>query len=227
MGQKTSINLFRARRRMANVTNNSSLPSQLQRSVWFAGKGNYAKLMLNDIAIRKYINEKLSSAGLVQIVIRRYFRKVEITIFTTKPGIIIGKGGNSITELKETLIKKFKLPKDLKLEILEFKDSFSSANVVAQEIADALKRNVPFRRLAKTYIEKIRYSGTLGARIMIKGRLNGAEIARKEEFAFGSIPRHTIDANIDYSFVESFTKAGVTGVKVWLYKGDKIKNYND
>ena len=159
-------------------------------------------------------------------MIRRYFRKVEITLFSTKPGIIIGKSGSSIKLLKSDLINKFKLPKDLKLEILEYKDPFSSALVIGTEISEALKKGVPFRRLAKIYIEKIKYSGVMGAKISIKGRLNGAEIARKEDFAFGSIPRHTIDSNIDYSLVESLTKAGIVGVKVWLYKGDKIKNYS-
>jgi small subunit ribosomal protein S3 len=226
MGQKISVALFRAKKRLSNVTNNSSIPSQLQKSVWFAGKGKYSQLLIDDVQIRKYIIEKLSNAGLAQVVIRRYFRKVEITLFSTKPGIIIGKSGSSIKLLKSDLINKFKLPKDLKLEILEYKDPFSSALVIGTEISEALKKGVPFRRLAKIYIEKIKYSGVMGAKISIKGRLNGAEIARKEDFAFGSIPRHTIDSNIDYSLVESLTKAGIVGVKVWLYKGDKIKNYS-
>ena len=226
MGQKISVALFRAKKRLSNVTNNSSIPSQLQKSVWCAGKGKYSQLLIDDVQIRKYIIEKLSNAGLAQVVIRRYFRKVEITLFSTKPGIIIGKSGSSIKLLKSDLINKFKLPKDLKLEILEYKDPFSSALVIGTEISEALKKGVPFRRLAKIYIEKIKYSGVMGAKISIKGRLNGAEIARKEDFAFGSIPRHTIDSNIDYSLVESLTKAGIVGVKVWLYKGDKIKNYS-
>ena len=226
MGQKVSVNLFRAKKRMKNVFNNSSIPSQLQKSVWFAGNGSYGKQVIKDRQIRNFLNKKLVSAGVAQIVIRRFYRKVEITIFSTKPGIIIGKRGSSIISLRDTLIDKFGLPKDLKLEILEFKGQYGSANVIATEISEALKRNIPFRRLAKTFIEKIRYSGLLGAKISIKGRLNGAEIARKEDFAFGSIPRHTIDSNIDYSLVESKTKAGIIGVKVWLYQGDKIKNYN-
>jgi len=226
MGQKTSTDLFRAKKRLPNVHNSSSIPSQLQKSVWFTGGSKYFHLLISDIKIRKFLLKKLKTAGLAQIVIRRYFRKVEITIFTTKPGVIIGKGGSNINFLKEELVKKFGLPNDLKIEILEYKDPFSSSMVIASEISEALKRGVSFRRLSKIYIEKIRYSGVMGAKISLKGRLNGAEIARKEDFAFGSIPRHTIDSNIDYTFLESFTKTGVIGVKVWLYKGDKIKNYN-
>jgi small subunit ribosomal protein S3 len=226
MGQKTSIALFRARKRLAFVANNSADPSQLQPLVWYANKYNYSKVLIDDVKIRAYLLDRLASAGIVQIVIRRYFRKIEITIFSTKPGIIIGKGGSSINNLKESLIARFNLPKDLKLEILEYKDQFASARVVATEISEALKKNVPFRRIAKTYLEKIRYAGRLGAKIEIKGRLNGAEIARAEKFGYGSIPRHTIDSNIDYTLVESLTRAGVVSVKVWIYKGDKLKNYN-
>jgi small subunit ribosomal protein S3 len=226
MGQKISPDLLRAKARMVNVTNTSSIPSQLQKSVWFATKSNYSKFLIDDVRIRKYLIKKLSIAGLAQVIIRRYFRKVEITLFSTKPGIIIGKAGSSIKNLKNDLIDKFNLPKDLKLEILEYKDPFGSALVIGSEISEALKKGVPFRRLAKTYIEKIKYSGIMGAKISIKGRLNGAEIARKEDFSFGSIPRHTIDSNIDYHLVESKTKAGIIGVKVWIYKGDKIKNYS-
>lgn len=225
MGQKISVNLFRANKRLSNVTNNSGTPNQLQKSVWYANKTNYSKLLLHDLDIRNYLKKQLAFAGLVQVVIRRYFRKVEIVLFVTKPGIVIGKSGSSINNLKETLVKDFSLPKDIKIEILEFKDPFQSSSVIAFEIAEGLKRSVPFRKLAKTYIEKIRYSGVLGAKIMIKGRLNGAEIARKEIFSFGSVPRHTIDSNIDYTYEQAFTKTGVVGVKVWLYKGDKLKNY--
>jgi small subunit ribosomal protein S3 len=225
MGQKISVNLFRANKRLSNVTNGSGTPNQLQKSVWYANKTNYSKLLIHDLEIRRYLKKQLAFAGLVQIVIRRYFRKVEIVLFVTKPGIVIGRSGASINELKDSLIKNFLLPKDIKIEILEFKDPFQSSAVVAFEIAEGLKRNVPFRKLAKTYIEKIRYSAIQGAKIEIGGRLNGAEIARTEKFSFGSVPRHTIDSNIDYTYEPSLTKTGMIGVKVWIYKGDKLKNY--
>jgi small subunit ribosomal protein S3 len=225
MGQKISINLFRAKQRLSNVNHQNGDITNVQRSVWFASGRSYAKLLHHDLAIRKYIKANLRSAGLVDCLIRRYFRKIEIILYVTKPGIVIGKGGSSINKLKEYLIKNFNLPKDLKLNIEEFKDPNRSAEVIASEIGMALQKNVPYRKLAKTYIEKIRYSGILGAKITVKGRLNKAEIARKEDFAYGSIPRHTIDSVIDSAHVHCRTTAGIIGIRVLLYKGDKIKNY--
>jgi small subunit ribosomal protein S3 len=225
MGQKISVDLFRAKKRLSNVNNINGDPSQMQKSVWFASGRSYSKLLLQDKDIRSYLKQNLQSAGLVEIIIKRYFRKVEIVLYVTKPGVVIGKAGSSINKLKDGLISKFVLPSDLRLDIQEFKDPNRSAQVIAHEISEALKRSIPYRRLAKSYLEKIRYSGVLGAKISLSGRLNGAEIARKEEFPFGSIPRHTIDANLDYALVHCKTKAGIIGVKVLLYKGDKFKNY--
>ena len=225
MGQKISVDLFRAKKRLSNVEDINGDPSQMQKSVWFASGRSYSKLLLQDRDIRAYLKKNLQSAGLVEIIIKRYFRKVEIVLYVTKPGVVIGKAGSSINRLKEELVSKFALPSDLRLDIQEFKDPNRSAQVVANEISEALKRSIPYRRLAKSYLEKIRYSGVLGAKISLSGRLNGAEIARKEEFPFGSIPRHTIDANLDFAQVHCKTKAGIIGIKVLLYKGDKFKNY--
>lgn len=226
MGSKISVQLFRSYKHMKNVSNNSANVNDLQKSVWYAPGKAYSKVLLQDLDIRKYISSKLSFAGIVQIIIRRYFKKTEVTLFVTKPGVVIGKGGSSIDSLKKELLTKFSLPADLRIEVQEFKDPFASAQVVAFELGEALVRNVPFRRLAKTYLEKIRYSGVMGAKISIKGRLNGADIARKEDFSTGSIPRHTIDSSIDYAYYPAKTKTGIVGVKVWLYKGDKFKNYS-
>lgn len=226
MGQKIGVNLFRAARKMKNVTNQDSEVSNLQPSVWFAKKQNYSKMLLQDKAIRDFIKAEIYSAGVVKIIIRRYFRKVEVVLFVTKPGLVIGKAGATINRLKDTLVNKFGLPADLKLDIQEFKDPYKSAQIIAEEISEAIKRGIAYRRLAKTYIEKIRYAGVLGAKITLGGRLNGAEIARVENFAHGSVPRHTIDSNIDYAKVHCKTKAGIIGIKVWLNKGDKFKNYS-
>jgi small subunit ribosomal protein S3 len=225
MGHKISVNLFRAYERLSKVENNPKDPAGLQRSVWYANKRGYSKLLLQDKEIRKYLENQTRSAGLVQCVIKRYVRRVEIVLYVTKPGIVIGKSGISINKLKDDLVKKFSLPKDLKINIEEFKDPNKSANVIANEISIALKKNVPYRKLVKTFMERIRYSGVLGAKITVKGRLNKAEIARKEDFTFGSIPRHTINSQLDYSLVHCRTSAGVIGIKVLLYKGDKITNY--
>lgn len=225
MGQKISVDLFRAKQKLGNSASGGADITSTPKSVWFASGRSYSKLLLQDIEIRRYLEERLKGTGLAKIAIKRYFRKVEIILHTTKPGLIIGKGGALINQLKDDVIKKFKLPKDLKFSIEEFRDPNKSAKVIAEDIANALQKRVPFRRVAKDYVDRIRYSGILGAKIVIKGRLNGAEIARKEEFSFGSIPRHTIDSQIDYGQVHCRTFAGVIGIKVFLYKGDKITNY--
>ena len=195
------------------------------KSVWFADRKSYAVILDQDIKIRRFLEARLAGTGVAKITIKRYFRKLEIIIHTTKPGLIIGRGGSLIEATKKALIKKFKLNKGLNLVIEEFRDPNKSAQVIADDIANALGKRVPFRKVAKNYIERIKYSGILGAKIVIKGRLNGADIARKEEFGFGSVPRHTIDSQIDYAQVHAPTYAGVIGVKVFLYKGDKITNY--
>jgi len=226
MGQKISVQLFRAKQRMSNSNRKTDITEQ-PKSVWFARGQAYSKLLLQDMAMRKFIFSEFKNAGIVEVIIRRYVRKVELSIHTTKPGIIIGRQGMNINKLREDLIKKFDLPKDLKLNIEEFKDPMRSARVIASELSQALEKGVSYRRLAKNYLDKIRYSGVLGAKICIKGRLNGAEIARKEEFAHGSIPRHTIDSVIDYCEIPCKTQAGIIGIKVWLYKGNKLTNFEN
>ncbi len=225
MGQKISVDFLRSRKRLSNTTNNSAPATELQRSVWFAKGKSYAKLLKQDIAIREFIKKELRAAGLVEIVIRRYFKKLEIVIFVTKPGVVIGKMGATINKLKDDLVKLFGLQRDFKLEISEYKNPLGSSNVIAMEISDALKKGLPYRRIAKGFIEKLKSTGVLGAKICIKGRLNGGDIARKEDFIIGSVPRQTIRAGIDFALVHAQTRTGIIGVKVWLYKGDKFKNY--
>jgi small subunit ribosomal protein S3 len=226
MGQKISIDFFRSRKRLERNSNNSGNPTELQRSVWFARGKDYALVLHQDLEIRHFIQKQLKNAGLVEIIIRRFFSKIEITLFVTKPGLVIGKGGVFINKLREDLTNNFALRKDMKLDILEFRNPLGSAQIIASEIAEALRKNAPYRKVAKNYIEKLRLGGQLGVKIMLKGRLNGADIARKEEFALGSIPRHTIDSDIDFALIHAPTRTGIIGIKVWLYKGDKLKNYN-
>src|SRR6476469_648182 len=154
MGQKISVNLFRAKQRLSNVTNNAEA-TNLQKSVWFATGRSYSKLLMQDVAIRDYIKKQLVGAGLVDCIIRRYVRKVEINLFVTRPGVVIGKSGANINKLRTELVNNFKLPADVKLNIEEFKDPSRSAEVVANEIAEALKKNVPYRKLIKNYLDKI------------------------------------------------------------------------
>jgi small subunit ribosomal protein S3 len=226
MGQKISIPLFRAKKRLSHVNSKGHEATELQKSVWFATGRSYSKLLLQDVAIRDFLKSEIQRAGLVDVIIKRNVRKVEITIYVTRPGVVIGKGGSQINQLRSDLTNKFPLPKDLKINIEEFKDPFKSAAVIAHDIEEAMKRGIPYRRLIKTTLEKVRYSGVLGAKIMVKGRLNGAEIARKEVVGYGSIPRHTIDSNLDYANVAAKTPAGIVGVTVILNKGNKFTNYS-
>ncbi|MBC7406015.1 MAG: 30S ribosomal protein S3 [Candidatus Parcubacteria bacterium] len=226
MGQKINVNLFRAKKKLSNVTNTSADATALQTSVWFAKGKTYSTYLLADREIKIFLRKELQSSGLVNVVVRRYFRKVEISIFVTRPGLVIGKAGATINALKAKLIKMFKLPEDLKLDIAEYRDPYRSANVIAEELSDAVKRGAAYRKLAKGFLEKVKYSGIQGCKITVAGRLNGAEIARSEHFGYGSVPRHTIDANIDYAAVPCKTKAGILGIKVWLFKGDKFNAFN-
>ncbi len=229
MGQKISPILFRAKQRLANVdVANSVDATSLQKSVWFATGSDYFTLLLQDIEIKKYIQKELQNAGLVECIIKRFVRRMEIILYVTKPGLVIGKGGATINKLRENLISKFKLVGDVKINIEEYKDPYRSAKVIAQEIATAIEKRVPYRKLIKTYIEKIKYSRVLGAKITVSGRLNGVDIARTEHFSFGSIPRHTIDANLDSANVFAKLKsAGTIGITVLLYKGSKYTNYQN
>lgn len=226
MGSKISSNLFRAKKIMRNTDSNITDPSQLCKSVWFATKKAYATLLNQDIAIRKYLEVKLKPAGLVDIIIKRYVKRVEITLYATKPGIIIGKSGTSINALKAELLKKYKLPQDTRLDVSEIQNPYASSQAVANEIAYMLEKGTAVRRVCKLTMEKVKQSGILGCKIVISGRINGSEIARKEKFSFGSVPRHTIDANIDDGLVHCKTIAGILGIRVLMNKGDKISNFN-
>jgi small subunit ribosomal protein S3 len=226
MGSKISVNLFRAKKIMANTDPNITDSSQMPKSVWFATKKSYATLLKQDIGIRRYLEAKLKPAGIVDVIIKRYIKRIEITVFATKPGVVIGKQGASITVLKADLLKKFKLPTDTRLDVAEVKNPYTSSKAVADEIAFMLQKGTAVRRVCKFTLEKVKMSGIPGCKIKISGRINGAEIAREEKFAYGSIPRHTIDANIDDAHVHCKTVAGILGISVMMYKGDKITNFN-
>jgi small subunit ribosomal protein S3 len=227
MGSKISINLFRAKKIMANGNNPAIKDcSQLPKSVWFATKKTYATLLKQDMLIRRYLEVKLASAGLVEVIIKRYVKKVELTLYVTKPGVVIGKGGASINALKAELIKKFELPSNTNLDVSEIANPYTSAKAVADEISFMLKKGMAVRRVCKTTMDKIKLSGVSGCKIVISGRINGSEIARQEKFAFGSVPRHTIDANIDAGHNHCKTVAGILGVSVLISKGDKLTNFN-
>lgn len=191
-------------------------------SRWFAKKGDFAQNLMEDHQIRKFLMENLKAAGISKVEIERFFDKRTITIHVSRPGVAIGRGGQGIEQIKSTLVKKFKIkdPAKFEIKVEEVKTPDLDAYLVAVNIADQLTKRIPFRRVMNQSIERIKRSGAKGARISLAGRLGGSEIARRETLKDGSIPLHTIRAEIDFAKVDAkVPKAGIVGIKVWIFKG--------
>lgn len=184
---------------------------------WYADK-DYAKNLHEDIKIREYLKEKAFAAGISQILIERAANRVKVTIHTAKPGMVIGRGGAGIEELKKGLRKL--TDKQIDLNIAEIKQPELDATLVAENIASQLERRIAFRRAMKQSVTRTMRLGAKGIKVMVGGRLGGAEIARSESYREGSIPLHTLRADIDYGTAEAHTTYGRIGVKVWIYKGE-------
>ncbi len=190
------------------------------KSKWYS-KGNYVEQLKEDVAIREYLEKHLRKAGLARIDIERLNDgTITIVIRTTKPGLIIGKGGAGIEELKKRVKKQLKIKSELKVNIEEIRDVNMHAQVIANGIAEQIERRVAFRRLMKQSLEQIMQAGAKGVKVAIGGRLNGAEIARTEHLSSGKIPLHTLRADIDYAKATAHTTYGTIGIKVWIYRGD-------
>jgi small subunit ribosomal protein S3 len=190
------------------------------KSRWFS-KNHFAKTLKEDVQIREYLMNALKKAGIVRIDIERLNDgALTVIIKSTKPGMIIGKGGAGIEDLKKQVKTKVGLKQDVKVNIEEVRDINLQSQVMAQNIADALERRVAFRRLMKQSIEQIMNAGAKGVKIAVGGRLGGADIARTEHLTAGKMPLHTIRANIDFARATAFTTYGTIGVKVWINKGE-------
>ena len=187
-------------------------------SRWFAD-ANYADLLHEDIAIRKFLNKKLAAAGISHIVIERPAKKAIVTIYCARPGVIIGKKGQDIESLKKDLIK-LSNNNDLNINIVEVRKPEINAKLVADNIAQQLEKRISFRRAMKRAVQSALRQGAEGIRINCGGRLDGAEIARMEWYREGRVPLHTLRADIDYGVATAHTAYGTCGVKVWIYKGD-------
>jgi small subunit ribosomal protein S3 len=186
-------------------------------SNWYGGK-NYAAKLVEDDQIRKYLNARLSKAGISKIVIERTLKLVTVTIHTARPGIIIGKGGQEVDKLKEELKKITK--KEIQINIIEIKRPELDAVIVAATIASQIEGRISFRRAIKTSIASAMRIGAEGIKVLISGRLGGAEMARREQYKEGRIPLHTFRADIDYATHEAHTTYGRIGLKVWICKGE-------
>ena len=186
-------------------------------SNWFGGK-NFGDNIVEDMKIRKYLNERLAKASVSKIVIERTLKLVTITICTARPGIVIGKGGQDVDKLKEELKKLYN--KDIQINIFEVKKPELDATIVANNIARQVEGKIAYRRAIKMAIQNTMRAGAEGIKVQISGRLNGAEIARSEMFKEGRTPLHTFRADIDYCQAEDLTKVGLLGIKVWICRGE-------
>jgi small subunit ribosomal protein S3 len=191
------------------------------RSKWFASKKDYAQYLTQDLEVRKMIDDQLGSrAAINKVDIERSPNLVTITISTAKAGVVIGRGGTGAQELKSKIEKIYGVP--VRVNIEEIKKSELYAKIVAENIAHQLERRISFRRAIKQTAAATMRAGAKGVRIEVAGRLNGAEMSRREKEVSGSVPLHTFRADIDYHGARAHTTAGIVGVKVWIYKGETV-----
>lgn len=198
------------------------------KSRWFAGKAAYASKVLEDYTLRKQLNTKLASAGLVEVGIERSISKLRIILTVGRPGVVIGKGGANLEQLKKEIEKlvntnktaKERVKVDLKVE--EVKEPNMSAKLVAERIVGQLVGRYPHRRAVTQALDKVMMAGAKGVKIQLSGRVGGAEIGRREKYFRGSVPTQTLRANIDYFETPARTRSGYVGIKVWIYKGEVV-----
>ena len=190
-------------------------------SKWYADSKNFGDYLVEDYQIRKYVKKKLFISGISKVEIERTAKFVKVNVYTAKPGLVIGKGGNFAETLKTELEKMIK--KEVNLNIVEVKNIDTDAQLVAENIAGQLERRISFRRAMKQCMQKAMKGGALGIKTAVSGRLGGADMARTEFYKEGNIPLQTLRADIDYGFAEADTTYGKIGVKVWIYKGEILK----
>jgi small subunit ribosomal protein S3 len=208
MGQKVSPTAFRLIRRKKWLSN------------WYANKNEFGNLLAGDRAIRDYLSKKTALAGASKIVIKRMSGKIEVVIHTARPGLVIGKKGGEIDILKTELSQLTKM--EVWVEVEEIKRPDLDAKLVADGIAKQIARRMPFRRVLKKALQTTMDAGAVGIKVQISGRIGGAEIARTEWYKEGSIPLHTMRADIDYAMGRAETTYGSIGVKVWINKGEEV-----
>ena len=191
-------------------------------SRWFAKKGEFGDILVEDNKIREFLLELLAPAGVPKVEIERDPKRIRINIFCAKPGIVIGRGGAEIEKLKETVKKMLGGDKDVFINITEIKQPDLNSQLVAESIAAQLEKRVSFRRALKQSIDRTMKAGAKGIKAQVSGRLGGAEIARTEHYHEGTIPLQTLRADIDYGFAEADTTYGKVGVKAWIYNGEVL-----
>jgi len=191
-------------------------------SRWYAGNSNFAAMLSEDLKARAYLKKKLKNASVSRVLIERPAKNARFTIFSSRPGVVIGKKGEDIEVLKTELTKIMGVPVHVNIE--EIRKPETDSQLIADSIAQQLEKRIMFRRAMKRAMQNAMRLGALGIKIMSSGRLNGIEIARKEWYREGRVPLHTLRADIDYGFSEAQTTYGIIGIKVWVYKGDRLPN---
>src|ERR1700733_7773893 len=189
-------------------------------SRWYANNTNFASMLQEDIGVREYLKKKLKNASVGRVVIERPAKNARITIYSSRPGVVIGKKGEDIEVLKSALTKMMGVPVHVNIE--EIRKPETDAQLIADSIAQQLEKRIMFRRAMKRAMQNAMRLGAQGIKIMSAGRLNGIEIARTEWYREGRVPLHTLRADIDYGFAEAKTTYGVIGIKVWVFKGEVL-----
>jgi len=208
MGQKINPNGFRL-----SVSRNWT-------SRWYANSNDFANMLKEDVEVRNYLKKKLKNASVSKVLIERPAKNARITIFSSRPGVVIGKKGEDIEVLRKELQKRMGVPVHVNIE--EIRKPEVDAQLIADSITQQLEKRIMFRRAMKRAMQSAMRLGAQGIKIMSSGRLNGAEIARREWYREGRVPLHTLKADIDYATSEAETTYGIIGVKVWVYKGDTL-----
>ena len=197
------------------------------KSRWFSDKKNYQKLLLQDVNLRKFLMQTLRSAGLSQVDIERSINSIKLILYVSRPGVVIGRGGSGLEELKKSIVKilgikpgaKKKAKVDIQIE--EVKKPDLSSRLVLNRLIDQIKKRYPHRRAVNQALDRVMDAGAKGVKIILAGRIAGAEISRTEKYSRGSIPLHTLRADIDYAEEPALTKSGYVGIKVLIYKGER------
>ena len=189
---------------------------------WYANKNNFSDCLEKDLKIRKFLDKKLANAGVSSVEIERNTKRCEVIVHTSKPGVIIGKGGEEIENLKKEIAKL--TGETVQISIADIKKPDLDATLVAKSIAEQIENRASFRMAQKKAIRNVMKAGASGVKTSVSGRLNGADIARSEGYSEGTIPLHTLRADVDYATAEADTTFGKIGVKVWIYKGEILGN---
>lgn len=199
----------------------AKMPDYSWKSRWFAGKKRYQQMLLEDLQIRRFLMEKLRLAGILRAEIERSYNKIKILIYVTRPGVVIGRGGSGLEQLKKVLTKMVDMPhagKNLTLEAIEIKNPDFHAQLVADRVSDLLVKRMPPRRVVEQAMRRTMEAGARGIKVVLSGRIAGAKIARVEKYSQGTVPLSTLRAKIDYAQVPALTRSGYVGVKVWIYQ---------